>query len=461
MNRKEVFEIKSRLKKTGCTFTKMCGCYVNSEKEIVLKLNETFLNLEEEEFYKYLDIAKKTFSGTLGNNLLELEFPLEEEKTGGKQQFLMGLRESKLKNEELLETFYRLIIDSYDYAGNYLILVYHDAYDVPAKTTDNRRLDESEEVYEYLVTAICPVALTKPGLGYLEDENKIGARKRDWVVGAPENGFIFPAFTDRSTDIHSVMFYTKNAVEPHKELMELVLGCPVKATATEQKNLFQNIIKNSVADSEKSSSIFSGIQESLGQIAEEQAAVTDSSEEPVILTNETVQEILVENGLPEEIISKIETAYTENFSEEPPVIDHLIDKKVLAENEKRKVEKALVEKVQKLQEKLEKATKGTGTSPFYDDLGSQSEEVLTSGYDNNVNGNNTNDNIMNENVMDENIMDENILKENSSEESYDIVLQVKPQKKNQIKSQIIDGKKYILIPMEEEEQAKVNGERIS
>lgn len=446
MNKKEIFEIKNRLKKTGCTFTKMCGCYVNSEKEIVLKLNETFLNLDEEEFYKYLEIAKKTLSGTLGNNLLELAFPLEEEKQGGKQQFLMGLRESKLKNEELLEPFYQLIIDSYDFAGNYLILVFHDAYDVMTKTSDNRRLDESEEVFEYLITAICPVALTNPGLGYLEDENKIGPRKRDWVVGAPVNGFIFPAFTDRSTDIHSLMFYEKNPVEPHKELMELVLGCPVKATATEKKNIFQNIIKNSVADSEKSTRIFSDIQESLGQLAEEQAATSESPENPVILTNETVQEILVETGLPEDLISKIESAYTENFSEEPPAVEHLIDKKVLAENEKRKVEKALVEKVQELQGKLEEATKGTGTLPSYNNIDTQSEEVSDFGYDNNLNGNNLNENISND---------------GSTKENYDIVLHVKPEKKDQIKSQIIEGKKYIIIPIEEYEQANVNGEMIS
>ncbi|MDF2804446.1 MAG: hypothetical protein K0S61_4351 [Anaerocolumna sp.] len=441
MNKKEIFEIKSRLKKTGCTFTKMCGCYVNSEKEIVLKLNETFLNLEEDEFYKYLDIAKKTLSGTLGDNLLELAFPLEEEKQGGKQQFLMGLRESKLKNEELSETFYQLIIDNYDYAGNYLILVFHDAYDVMTKTSDNRRVDESEEVYEYLIAAICPVALTKPGLGYLEDENKIGPRKRDWVVGAPENGFIFPAFTDRSTDIHSVMFYEKNPIEPHKELMELVLGCPVKATAAEKKNIFQNIIKNTIADSEKSTKIFSDIQESLGQLAEEQAATSEYSDNSMILTNETVQEILVETGLTEDLISKIETAYTESFSEEPPAVEHLIDKKVLAENEKRKIEKTLAEKVQELQGKLEEATKNTGTSHSYNNLDTQSEEVSDSEYDNNLNGNTPN--------------------EISTKESYDIILQVTPDKKNQIKAQFIDGKKYIMIPIEEDEQANVNGERIS
>ena len=471
MNRKEVFEIKSRLKKTGCTFTKLCGCYVNAEREIVLRLNETFLNLEEEEFYKYLEIAKKTLSGTLGNNLLELAFPLEEEKTGGKQQFLMGLRESKLKNEELLETFYQLIIDSYDYAGNYLILIFHDAYDVMTKTSDNRRLDESEEVYEYLLAAICPVALTKPGLGYLEDENKIGPRRRDWVVGAPENGFIFPAFTDRSTDIHSVMFYEKNPIEPHKELMELVLGCPVKVTAAEKKNIFQNIIKNSVADSEKSTRIFSDIQESLGQLAEEQAAVTDSSEEPVILTNETVQEILSDSGLPEELISKIETAYTENFSEEPPAVEHLLDKKVLAENEKRKVEKALVEKVQQLQEKLEEATnarqtrlRGEGDTRLAeeavlgDNTGDNYETGLVAGIIN-EDGNNQEINL-NDHSINENSVEIERTDENNSRENYDIVLQVKPEKKSQIKAQVIDGKKYIMIPVEEDEQANVNGERL-
>lgn len=136
----------------------------------------------------------------------------------------MGLRSSALKNEELLNSFYQLIIDSYDYVGNFLILLFHDAYDVIVKTNDNAKLDESEEVYEYLLCSICPVALSKPGLGYREDENRIGARIRDWVVGVPENGFLFPAFTDRSADIHSVLYYTRNAKDSHPELMESERG---------------------------------------------------------------------------------------------------------------------------------------------------------------------------------------------------------------------------------------------
>lgn len=403
MNNKEVLEIKKRFKKEECTFTKMCGCYVNSEKEILLNLNETFLNLQEEEIHKYLEIAKKALSGTIGNNLIELDFPLEEENPGGKQQFLMGLRESKLKEEGLLDTFYQLVIDNYDYAGSYLILIFHDAYDVMTKTTDNRKLDESEEVFEYLLCVMCPVDLSKPGLGYLENENRIGSRNRDKVVLAPDTGFIFPAFTDRSTDIHSTMFYTKNALEPHKEFIEFVLGCPIKATASEQKNKFQKIIHNAIDDSEMSGKIFRNIQESLNEIIEEQEAFMDSDGDSPVLTSESVQEILRDRKVPEEIAAKIETSYAENFSDEPPVIDYLIDKKILAENEKNKANKILIDQVEELQEKLKEVTKSEVSS------------------------------------------------------DYDVVLHVKPEKMNQIKSQFVDGKKCIIIPMDEDEHATVNG----
>ena len=253
MNKKDILEIKRRFKKEACTFTRMCGCYVDADRNKITKIGETFLNLEDEEFYKYLEIAKKGLSGTIGNNLLELEFPLAEEAAGGRQQFLMGLRESRLKNDDLMDTFYDIIIDSYDYVGNYLILIFHDAYDVMTKTSDNDKLDESEEVYEYLLCAICPVNLTKPGLGYREDENRIGPRIRDWVVGAPDTGFVFPAFTDRSTDIHSVMFYTRDTKTPHAEFMEAGLGCGAKFTATEKKLTFQNIVKDVIGEDDEES----------------------------------------------------------------------------------------------------------------------------------------------------------------------------------------------------------------
>lgn len=435
MTKKDVLELKRRLKKDECTFTKLCGCYVNGEKKRILNLEETFLNLKEEEFYKYLEIAKKTLSGTVGNNILQLEFPLEEEKPGGKQQFLMGLKESRLKNEGLIESFYQLIIDNYDYAGNYLILVFHDAYDVMTKTSDNNKLDESEEVYEYLLCAICPVTLTKAGLGYLEIENRIGPRNRDWVVNAPDTGFVFPAFSDRSTDIHSVMYYTKDTKEPHKEFMEFVLGCPPKETATEQKYAFQNIINNAVRDEEKSNRVFMEIQESLNQMVDEQAEYQDTKTEPIILTTDSIEEVIESCALPEEISKTIKNSYVEKFGETPPVVDHLLDSKVLAASAQIRKEKALVEKVQQLQEKLEEVTSLKSNS-FMDT--SSNDQQPGADVDNNLP------------IQSSEFLD-------SEDGNFDVILRVKPQKVQEITYEIINGKKCIIIPMSENEHADLNG----
>lgn len=405
MDKKGVAELKRRFTKENCTFTRLCGCYVDAGKNKVVDLSETFLNLEDEEFYKYLEIAKKTLSGTIGNNLLELNFPLEEEAAGGRQQFLLGLRESKLKNPELLERFYDMVIESYDYAGNYPILLFHDAYDVMTKTADNNALDESEEVFEYLLCAICPVQLSKPGLGYREDENRIGPRIRDWVVSVPDSGFLFPAFTDRSTDIHSLMFYTKDTKAPHAEFMELGLGCGARRTATEQKMTFHSIVKQAYGDDvEKSGEVLMEIQQNLNDLVEEKAEL---EEDPVILTPELLTNVMEESGVAPEKAEKIGKTCAEEFAEEAPLAENVVDSKALAANEQIQKEKELVAQVEVLQQQLKEKQ-----------IEEEADEVV---------------------------------------KTYDVVLRVKPEKVSQIKSEIINGQKCLVIPMAEDEHANVNG----
>lgn len=417
MRKKDILELKRRLKKEDCTFTKMCGCYVNGEKNIILNFKETFLNLEEDEFFKYLEIAKKVLSGTIGNNLLELNFPVNEEYKNDKQSFLMSLKKSKLKDDTLLDSFYKSIIDSYDYTGNFLILVFHDAYDVITKTRDNLKLDESEEVYEYILCAICPVSLSKPALGYFEEDNKIAARIRDWVVEAPVNGFVFPAFIDRSSDVNSIMYYTKNPKDSHPELMEEALGCSSKRTATEQKETFHNIITNAIGyDEEKSNDLFMEIQENINNRIDEHTTVNGKDSEPIVLTNDTIQDILAESGVSEEDSSKIEKFYTKEFGTTLPIADDLIDAKILKASEQKKKEQNLEKQVEILQNKLENTNKKLEE---VSKMETESEETF--------------------------------------EENYDIILKVKPEKASQIKSQIIEGQKYIVIPVEENEQTNVNG----
>ena len=412
MNKKDILELKRRFKKDACTFTRLCGCYVDADRNKVTTFGETFLNLEDEEFYKYLEIAKKVMSGTIGNNILELEFPTAEEAPGGRQQFLMGLRESALKNDDLMDTFYDLVIENYSYVGNYLILVFHDAYDVMTKTSDNNKLDESEEVYEYLLCAICPVTLTKPGLGYREDENRIGPRIRDWVVGAPDTGFVFPAFTDRSTDIHSVMFYTRDTKTPHAEFMESGLGCGAKFTATEKKLTFQNIVKDVIGeDDEESDAMFLDIQGNLSGLIEVPAE-DEEEKEPSPLTLTDIASVLSDSGLSEEQTAVIEKTYEDTFGEDLPSAEHLVDPKLVEANAKRKEKLELVEQVESLKHQLEE----TRSIPV-DDSDDDVPAVKT----------------------------------------YDVILRVKPEKVGQIHSDTINGQKCLIIPMDENEHAAVNG----
>ena len=407
MNKKDVLELKKRYKKESCTIRRMAGCYVDANHNKVLKLNENFLNLKEDEFFKFMEIAKKTLTGTIGNNILELDFPAEEEQPGGKQQFLFGLRASALDNEDLLDRLYDLIIDGYNYVGNYLILVFHDVYDIPDKTSDNLKTGESDEVYEYLLVSVCPVALSKPGLGYKPEENKIGARIRDWVVGVPDLGFLFPAFDDRSADIHKVDYFVRDAKDSHAEFVEDVLGCGPKRTAYEQRKVFSAIVKRAYgADEEQSKEALIGIQESLNNRIEEKEA-TGGAGISVTLDATTIDEVLDENGIEGEPARIIKEVVLEEFSDELPEVANLIDNKELEKNAKEREKKELVKEVASLKTEIKR-------------------------------------------MESENISGDDV-------KTYDVVVRVKPEKALKIRSQVIGDQKCLVIPMDDNENVNVNG----
>ena len=342
MNKKDVLELRRRMKKDSCTFTRISGCYVDAEKNKIAEFNNSFLNLEDEVFYKYLEMAKKVLSGKIGNNIMALPF---KEKQGEQKRFLLGLKESLLKNDALLETFYDSIIDNYISAGNYLIVIFHDAYDILTKTTDNQKLDESEEVYEYLLCAICPVNLSKPALGNLKEENEIGARIRDWIVGAPETGFVYPAFSDRSSDVDTVMFYTKNAKEPHMELAQNFLGTECKMTIAEKKETFTNVIADSLGD--ENEDIICEIQEKLKEMSSPQDE--SDNDAPKELTSNAFAHILHDCGLSEDSVTSISAQYDTIFESDLPLSEQLVDDKIL---EKAEYRRKIMDSVEEIKKKI-------------------------------------------------------------------------------------------------------------
>ena len=316
MNKKEISELKKQFTPDNCTISRICGCYVDSEKEKRLEMRESFLSLSDEEMFKYFEIFKKTLSGTIGKNLLNLEFPLKAETEGGEQEFLLRLKNSRLTDDALVDECYDKIIEHYYNAENYFIILVHAAYDVPGKAKDNTEMfDSSDEVYEYILCCICPVRLSKAGLCYNEAENRIRDRIRDWIVDRPDKGFLFPAFNDRSTDLHSVLYYTKKSEDLQPEMIDQLLGAKMPMSADTQKETFQMIIEDTLGEDGDYETV-RNIHETLNELIEEHKEDPD----PLSLDKTDVKKIFEQSGVSNEKMENFDQNFEENAGEKASLL---------------------------------------------------------------------------------------------------------------------------------------------
>ena len=311
MNKKEIAEIKKQYTQEKCPATKICGCYVDGEKKKQAEFRQAFLSLPDEEFFKYLNIFRKAMSGTIGKNLLTMEFPLDTEMEGGTQELLMKLKATELKDDGILEEFYDKIIDSYYYVGNYLILLLYGVYDIPGKSSDNLEMfDASDEIYEHIICCICPVNLSKPCLSYNAEDHCFENNIQDWVVDMQMLGFLFPAFHDRSADIHSLLYYNQKAEQPASDFVDAVLGCVLPMTAGDQKETFQELVEQTLGD-DCSYEMVRTIYDNLNEMLEEQK----EEPEPLKLEKNDVKRLLEQSEVTNEKLEEFDSHYEETAGE--------------------------------------------------------------------------------------------------------------------------------------------------
>lgn len=316
MNKKEILEIRRQFTPANCAITRICGCYVDHEKNKKLESKDAFLSLPEEETFKYFDIFKKTLSGTVGKNMLNMEFPLEAEVPGGTQEFLLKLRDSKLEDDMLLEEFYDKVIATYEYGENYYIILIHAMYDIPGRSTDDLEMfDASDEVFEYLLMSICPVSLSKAGLCYNAQDNRIEDRVRDWIVDMPDKGFLFPAFNDRSMDLHSMLYYTKKSSDLQPEMIDQLLGAKMPMSADDQKETFQMIIEDTLGDDGDYETV-RNIHETLNDLIEEHK----EEPEPLALDKTEMKKIFEQSGVDAEKMENFDRNFEENAGEKASLL---------------------------------------------------------------------------------------------------------------------------------------------
>jgi len=311
MNEKEIGEIRRRVRRDRSNMTAIYGCYVNSQKEIVSEFKKSTGLMPENEAEKYFGLLKRTLSGGIGKNLLDISFRTAQVADSPEHKLLMNLRSTGLKDENLRMSLYEKIIPAVDLDDSFLILLGCDSYDVPFKSKDGEnQADASNETYTYLQCAICPVKLAKPSLRYDGESKEFQDGGADNVVSAPEMGFLFPAFDNRATNIYNALFYTHSPKMSHQALVEALFQVQPPKPAAEQKKSFEALLTTSIAD-ECSLEVVQTVHEQLRQCIDmhKESKVAD----PLLISKEQVKDALNSCGVSQAHIAKFSVEYDEVF----------------------------------------------------------------------------------------------------------------------------------------------------
>ena len=305
MNQKELNELRRHLSPSKCGISKLYGCYVSGGREIISQFQASLGLLSEFEGETYLALLKKSLSGALGKNLLDLSFSTQQVVDSPEHKRLSALRESKLEDPGLREDFFQTIIDALSLGDTpYLILLAHDTYDVPYWGKDDEdQADASDQVFSYLLCAICPVKEEKPALAYAPQEKTFLTRGISQILSAPVLGFLFPTFDDRAANLYHALYYTKSEEESHQELIDALFCTGPLLSAAQQRETFQNALTSCLNES-CSYDVVQGVHEQLRERIEQHKESKDPA--PLDLSVRDMGAMLRESGVAEEQIQAFE-----------------------------------------------------------------------------------------------------------------------------------------------------------
>lgn len=328
MTEKEIAELRRRFRADKSSISHVRGCYVNEKREIISQFDQSLALMSQEESEKLLGILRKTLSGTVGRNLLDITFDTRQVVEGDEHKLLMALRNSQLGDQEAVEAFFQRTLQSLDLEGNYLILLAYDAYDVPYRSKDGERQDDaSSDVFSYILCSVCPVKLTKAALSYFVYENKFRNLEADWVVSVPEAGFLFPAFDDRSTNLYNALYYTRDIGENHPDFVNAIFRSPAPMPAAVQMETFQTLLGDTLSDDCRYQVVQAVHDRLCGMIEEHKL---NKTEEPLVVSKGTVRRVLQSCGVAEDHVEQFEEQYDSAFGPETDLSPrNLVDTKQL------------------------------------------------------------------------------------------------------------------------------------
>ena len=315
MNQKELNEIRRRFKPDRTAISRIYGCYVNSNKEIISHIDAPVALMSQEEQEMYLGLLKKALSGALGRNLLNVEFSTAQVAGSDEHRLLQTIRQTDARDQNSREALYRRIINAMDMGEtNYLILLAADTYDVPYKGRDDETFSEgSDTVYKYFVCSVCPVKAPTLELKYSSEDSGFHSASTGHIALAPELGFLFPAFDDRAANIYNALFYSKNAAEIHQEVIDAVFRIEPPMSAAEQKNVFGTTLGDTL-QRDCSYDVVQSVHEQLRERIAEHKESKDP--EPLALTVREVGDVLTNSGVPVEKVEVFQQECHRQYGED-------------------------------------------------------------------------------------------------------------------------------------------------
>ncbi|MBQ8345488.1 MAG: DUF4317 domain-containing protein [Clostridia bacterium] len=312
MTEKELFALRRRFRSDRTGISHICGCFVNTQKEILSEFDQGLGLLAEEDADALLGILKKTMSGSFRRNLIEIEFSTAQVLESKEHALLTTLRSSELGDKEAVHQLYEAIVSTFEAEENYVILLAHDRYDIHDLATDGQETGESTASFPYILCAICSVKSGKAIMSYDMPHQCFRSLYTDTAISAPTVGFMFPILEDRGANIYKALYYTKNLENSQQTMADALFRSTLPMPAKEQKQTFGEILEEAVAE-DCSLRVVKAVHNQLCHMIEEHKQ--EKTEDELLISKDEAGTLLRSCGVEAQRIEQFEQKFEERFGE--------------------------------------------------------------------------------------------------------------------------------------------------
>ncbi len=312
MNQRETAELRRHFHPERTNISVVHGCYINDKKEILKRFSVPFSTLSENESEAILALLKKTLSGAVGQRLAEVSFTNEQVLNGAEQRLLSDLRGCGCADEALREGLYQKIASglSCKENENHVVLLASDTYDVFSTGASGSGSLESSEQFTYLTAAVCPLKNGKEHLAFSAYESKFQSSVENGIVCPPTFGFTYPAFDDRKSNIYGCICYCKDGKASYADLFAALFAAQAPMPPAQQKECFRQVLSESAQEG-CDLSVMQALHANVSAIVREHRESHDP--EPLLITKDSIEQILQVCDLPQEQLRSFSAEYDEAF----------------------------------------------------------------------------------------------------------------------------------------------------